>query len=46
MTYEAEAVLPLETSFPTLRTGTFTLSNNDKLLGKHLDLIEENEKMQ
>ena len=41
MTYGAEAVLPLETSFPTLRTGTFTPSKNDELLGKHLDLIEE-----
>ena len=41
MTYRAEAVIPLETSFPTLRTSTFTLSNNDELLGKSLDLIEE-----
>ena len=41
MTYGAEAVLPLETSFPSLRTGTFTLSNNDELLGRSLDLIEE-----
>jgi len=41
MTYGAEAVLPLETSFPTLNTGTFTPSNNDKLLGRSLDLIEE-----
>ena len=41
MTYRAKAVIPLETSFPTLRTSTFTLSNNDELLGKSLDLIEE-----
>ena len=41
MTYGAEAVLPLETSFPMLRTGTFTPSNNDELLGKCLDLIKE-----
>ena len=41
MTYGAEAVLPLETSFPTLRMGTFTTSNNDELLGKRLDFIEE-----
>ena len=41
MTYGAKAVLPLETSFPTLRTGTFTPSNNDELLGRSLDLIEE-----
>ena len=46
MTYGAEAVLPLETSFPTLRTDTFIPSNNDELLGKRLDLIEEKEKMQ
>ena len=41
MTYMAKAVIPLETSFPTLRTSTFTLSNNDELLGNNLDLIEE-----
>ena len=41
MTYGAETVLPLETSFPMLKTGTFTPSNNDKLLERSLDLIEE-----
>ena len=41
MTYEAEAVIPLEIGFPTLRTGSFTSSNNNELLGKSLDLIEE-----
>ena len=41
MTYGAKAVIPLETRFPTLRTSSFTLSNNDGLLGKSLDLIEE-----
>ena len=41
MTYGAEVVIPLKTSFPTLRMNTFTSSNNDKLLGKSLDLIEE-----
>ena len=41
MTYGVEAVIPLETSFPMLRTSTFTRSNNDELLGKSLDLIEE-----
>ena len=45
MTYRAEAVIPLETNFPTLRTSTFTPSNNDKLLGKSLDLIEEKREM-
>ena len=41
MTYGVETVIPLETSFPMLRTSTFTRSNNDELLGKSLDLIEE-----
>ena len=41
MTYEVEAVIPLETGFPTLRTSSFIPSNNDKLLGKSLDLIED-----
>ena len=41
MTYGAEVILPLEISFPTLRTGTFTPSNNDELLERGLDLIEE-----
>ena len=41
MTYGAEAVIPLETGFPTLRTSYLDPSNNDKLLGKSLDLIEE-----
>ena len=39
-TYGAKAVIPLETGFPTLRTSSFTLSNNDELLEKSLDLIE------
>ena len=41
MTYEAEIVIPLETGFSTLRTSSFTLSNNDELLGKSLNLIDE-----
>ena len=41
MTYGAEAVIPLETGFPTLRTSAFTSDGNDELLGKNLDLIEE-----
>ena len=41
MTYGVEAVIPLEIGFPTLRTSSFTPSNNDELLGKSLDLIEE-----
>ena len=41
MTYGAEAVIPLETRFPTLRTSSFAPNNNDMLLKKSLDLIEE-----
>ena len=41
MTYGVETVIPLEANFPTLRTSSFTPSNNDELLGKSLDLIEE-----
>ena len=41
MTYGAEAVIPLEIGFPTLRANAFTSDGNDGLLGKSLDLIEE-----
>ena len=41
MTYGSEAVIPLETGFPTLRTSLFTLDNNDRLLEKSIDLVEE-----
>ena len=41
MTYGAEAVIPLETGFLTLRTSSFNPSSNNDLLGKSLDLIEE-----
>ena len=41
MTYGAEAVLPLEASFPTLKSSTFTPKNNNELLGRSLDLAEE-----
>ena len=41
MTYGAEAMLPLETSFPTLKSSTFTPRSNDELLGRSLDLAEE-----
>ena len=41
MTYGAETVIPLETSFPTLRTSSFNLSNNNELLEMSLDFIEE-----
>ena len=41
MTYGVEAVIPLETGFPTLKTCSFYPSSNNELLGKSLDLIEE-----
>ena len=41
MTYGAEAEILLKIGFPTLRTNAFTLGDNDRLLGKILDLIEE-----
>ena len=44
MTFGAEAVIPLETGFPTLRTSSFTPSKNDELLEKSLDLIEERDR--
>ena len=41
MTYGAEAVIPLENGFLTLRTSTFTSDGNDELPKKSLDLVEE-----
>ena len=41
MSYGAKAVIPIETGFPTLRTRSFNPSNNDELLERSLDLIEE-----
>ena len=41
MTYGAEAVIPLEANFPTLRKNSFTPNSNDELLEKSLDLIKE-----
>ena len=41
MAYGAEAVIPLENDFPTMRTSTFTSDGNDELLKKSLDLVEE-----
>ena len=41
ITYEAKIVIHLETGFPTLKTSSFTPSNNDGLLGISFDLVEE-----
>ena len=41
MTYGAEAVIPLESGFPTMRTSSFSPKDNDEQLARNLDLIEE-----
>ena len=41
MTYGAEAVIPLESGFPTTRTNSFSPKDNDEQLIRNLDLIEE-----
>ena len=41
MSYEAEVVILIETSFLTLRNQSFNLSSNNKLLERILNLIEE-----
>ena len=41
MSYRAEVVIPIETGFPTLRTQTFNPNDNDRLLERSLDLLEE-----
>ena len=41
MTYGAKAILPIENSFPTLKSSTFTPKDNDELLERSLDLAEE-----
>ena len=44
MSYGAEAVILVETGFPTLRTQSFNPNDNEKLLQRSLDLIEERRK--
>ena len=44
MTYGLEAVIPLETGFPTLKTSSFNPSNNNELLETSLNFIEERRK--
>ena len=41
MSYGAEAVTPLQTGFSTLKTQSFNPNDNDELLERNLDLIEE-----
>jgi len=41
MTYKVETVIPLEIGFLMLRTSSFNPSDNNGLLEKSLDFIEE-----
>ena len=41
MTYGAEAIIPLVTSFQMTRTNLFNSKDNDEQLTRNLDLIEE-----
>ncbi|GJU32267.1 reverse transcriptase domain-containing protein, partial [Tanacetum coccineum] len=41
LTYDMEAVIPVEIGMPTLRTAELYLTKNDEALGINLDLIEE-----
>ena len=41
LTYGAEAVIPLETGFPTIRTSSFNPKDNNEQLTRNLDLIKE-----
>ena len=41
MTYGAKAVIPLESGFPTMTSSAFTSDENNELLERNLDLIEE-----
>ena len=41
MTYGAEAVIPLESGFPTTRTSSFNPKDNDEHLARGLDQIDE-----
>ena len=42
MTYGAEAVIPLESRFPTLRTDQFNVKENNYLLLDSLEVAKEN----
>ena len=41
MTYGVEAVIPLESGFPTLRIDKFNVEKNNCLLLDSLDMVEE-----
>ena len=41
MMYGVEAVIPLDSGFPTMRFSAFTSDGNNELLKRNLDLIKE-----
>lgn len=41
VTYDVEAIILVETGLPTARTNMFKVGENDQLLCRHLDLVEE-----
>ena len=41
MTYEAEAIIPLESRFPTFRIDQFNVEKNNRLLLDNLNVTEE-----
>ena len=41
MTYGVEAIILLESGFPTMRTSSFNPKDNDENLARSLDLIDE-----
>ena len=41
MTYGFEAVIPLKTRFPTLKTDQFSTKENNRLLLTSLELVDE-----
>ena len=45
MTYWEEAVIPLESRFPTLRTNQFSVEENNRLLLDSPDVVEERREM-
>lgn len=45
MSYGIEAVIPLEIGLPSMRTFKFSPKENDQLMTKQLDYIEENKEI-
>lgn len=45
LTYGVEAVIPVKISLFSMRISDFSLAENDELMAKHLDLLEEYQEM-